>query len=151
MELYKAFGSIKHEQLLPKLKAFPLDKDSVIYEKLPHKKTSTLWYKYQFNWTGQRTSWHPSMFHFRTSTLQYFYISFHTFSSIFLFLQNCDLANYADNRIMYTSSTSFSKIIHSLSYEFIVFSKRIHNNFLPVNIGRYLYVTEKLWFYRCCR
>ena len=42
MDLSTAFDSLNHELLLTKLKAYGLDSNSVTYEKLSHKQTSTL-------------------------------------------------------------------------------------------------------------
>ena len=44
-------------------------------------------------------------------------------SDIFLFLRECDLANYADDSIMYTSNKSILNIINSLSHVFTVLPK----------------------------
>ena len=54
-------------------------------------------------------------------------------NDIFLFLQKCDLANYADDSTMYTSNKSISLILSSLSHEFTVLSKWFYNNFIVPN------------------
>ena len=54
-------------------------------------------------------------------------------NDIFLFLQKCDLANYADDSTMYTSNKSISLILSSLSHEFTVLSKWFFNNFIVPN------------------
>ena len=44
-------------------------------------------------------------------------------NDIFLFLQKCDLANYADDSIMNTSNKRVSTIVDSLRHEFTILSK----------------------------
>ena len=54
-------------------------------------------------------------------------------NDIFLFLQKCDLANYADGSTMYTSDKRVSTIIGSLRHEFTILSKWFYNNFMVRN------------------
>ena len=51
-------------------------------------------------------------------------------NDIFLSLQKCDLANYADDSTLYTSDKSISNIMNSLSHDL---SKWFHNNFMVLN------------------
>ena len=44
-------------------------------------------------------------------------------NDIFLFLQKCDLANYADDSIMNTSNKRVSTIVDSLRHEFTILPK----------------------------
>ena len=44
-------------------------------------------------------------------------------NDIFLFLQKCDLANYADDSTMYSSNKRVSTIVDSLRHEFTILSK----------------------------
>ena len=57
-------------------------------------------------------------------------------NDIFLFLQKCDLANYADGSTMYTSDKRVSTIIDSLSRECTILSKWFYNNFMVLNPGK---------------
>ena len=52
---------------------------------------------------------------------------------IFLSLQKCDLANYADDSTLYTSDKSISNIMNSLSHDFTILSKWFYNNFIVLN------------------
>ena len=54
-------------------------------------------------------------------------------NDIFLFLQKCDLANYADGSTMYTSDKRVSTIIGSLRHEFTILSKWFYNKFMVRN------------------
>ena len=48
---------------------------------------------------------------------------FNIFINDILFLQKCDLANYADGSAVYASDKRVSTIINSLSHEFTILSK----------------------------
>ena len=54
-------------------------------------------------------------------------------NDIFLFLQKCDLANYADDSTMYTSNKRVSTIVDSLRHEFTILSKWFYNNLIVFN------------------
>ena len=54
-------------------------------------------------------------------------------NDIFLSLQKCDLANYANNTTLYTSDKSISNIMNSLSHDFTILSKWFYNNFMVLN------------------
>ena len=54
-------------------------------------------------------------------------------NDIFLFLQKCDLANYADDCTIYTSGKRVSTITDSMSHEFNTLSKWFYNNFMVLN------------------
>ena len=54
-------------------------------------------------------------------------------NGIFLFLQKCDLANYADDSTMYTSDKRVSTIINFLGQELTILSKWFYNNFMVLN------------------
>ena len=54
-------------------------------------------------------------------------------NDIFLFLQKCGLANYADDSTMYASDKRVSTIVDSLSHEFTILPKWFYNNFMVLN------------------
>ena len=54
-------------------------------------------------------------------------------NDIFLLLQKCYLANYADDSTMYTSDKRVSTFIGSLRHEFTILSKWFYNNFMVRN------------------
>ena len=54
-------------------------------------------------------------------------------NDIFLSLQKCDLANYADDSTLYTSDKSVSNIMNSLSHDFTILSQWFYNNFMVLN------------------
>ena len=54
-------------------------------------------------------------------------------NDIFLSLQTCDLANYADDSTLYTSDKNISNIMNSLSHDFSILSKLFYNNVMFLN------------------
>ena len=50
-----------------------------------------------------------------------------------LFIQECNLTDYADESTMDISNKSISYIINCLSHEFIVLPKWFYNNFMVLN------------------
>ena len=54
-------------------------------------------------------------------------------NDIFLLLQKCYLAKYADDSTMYTSDKRVFTIIGSLRHEFTILSKWFYNNFMVGN------------------
>ena len=80
-----------------------------------------------FNEWEKRTCWYSSRFTLRSLLIDI------VLNDIFLFLQWCDLANYAYDSTIYTSNKSISNIIVSLSHEFTVISIWLYNNFMVLN------------------
>ena len=60
--------------------------------------------------------------------------SFDLLTTIFLFPQKCDLANYAGESKMYTSNESISNIINSLSSPFTVLCIEVYDNFMALKV-----------------
>ena len=54
-------------------------------------------------------------------------------NDIFLSLQKCDLANYADDSTLYTSDLIISNIMNSISHDFTILSKWFYNNYMVFN------------------
>ena len=66
-------------------------------------------------------------------------------NSIFLLLQKCYLANYADDSTIYTSDKRVSTIIGSPRHEFPILSKWFYNNFMVRNPEKkVIYVDDTL-------
>ena len=61
-------------------------------------------------------------------------------NDIFLSLQKCDLANYANDGSFYTSDKSISNIMSSLSHDFTFLSKWICNNFMVLNPDKFSFM-----------
>ena len=62
------------------------------------------------------------------------------FDDILLFIQKCDLANYADDSTIYASDKCVSTIVHSLSHEFTLLSKWFYNKFMALNPDKFSFI-----------
>ena len=112
MDLSKVFDSLNHELLLTKLKAYGLDSNLVSFmksyltnrlQRCKINKCFREWGKV-FNVDPQGSILVPLLFNI-------------FLNDIFLSLQKCDLANYADDSTLYTSDKSISNM-NSLSHDF---------------------------------
>ena len=115
MDLSKAFDSLNHEMLLAKLKAYDLDNNPITFMKsfltnriqsCKIKNSFSEWGKV-LNGVPQGSILGPLLFNI-------------FLNDIFLSLQKCDLANYADDSTLYTSDKSISNLVNSLSQYFTI-------------------------------
>ena len=128
MDLSKAFDSLNHELLLAKLKAYGLDSNSVTFmknyltnrlQRCKKNNSFSEWGKV-LNGVPQGSILDPLLFNI---FLNYIFIS----------LQKCDLANYADDSTLYSSGKSISNIMNSLSHNSTILPKWVHNNLMVLN------------------
>ena len=110
MDLSKAFDSLNHDLLLAKLEAYGLDNNAVSFmrsyltnrlQRCKINNSFSEWAKISAG-VPQGSILGPLLFNI--------------FINDILFLQKCDLANYADDSTIYTSDECVSTIIDSLSY-----------------------------------
>ena len=126
MDLSKAFDSLNHELLLEKPAAYGLDCNSVTFMK------SHLTNRLQRCKINNSFSEWGKVLNTQGSILGL--LLFNIFlNDIFLSLQKCDLANYADDSTLYTSDKSISNIVNSLSHDSTILSKWFYNNFMVLN------------------
>ena len=116
MDLSKAFDSMNHKLLLAKLKAYGLDSNPVSFIK---SYLTNRFHRCKIN--NSFSEWGKVL----NGVLQGSILGpllFNIFlNDIFLSLQKCDLANYADDSTLYTSDKSISNIMNSLSHDFTIF------------------------------
>ena len=126
MDLSKAFDSLNHEFLLAKSEAYGLDNNAVSFmrssltNRLQRCKINNSFSEWAKNSTRvpQGSVLGPLLFNI-------------FINGIFLFLQKCDLTNYAGE-----SEKRVSTIIDSLRHEFTILSKWFYNNFMVLNPER---------------
>ena len=127
MNLSKASDSLNHELLPTKLKAYGLDSNSVTFmksyltnrlQRCKINNSFSEWGKV-LNGVPQGPILGPLLFNI-------------FLNDIFLSLQKCELANYADDSTLYTSDKSISNIMNSLSH-FTILSKWFCNNYMVLN------------------
>ena len=120
MNLSKAFDSLNHDLLLTKLDAHGLDNNAVSFMRsyLP-KRLQRFKINNSFSEWAKIYAGVPQGSILGPLLLNVF------INDIFLFLQKCDLINYADE-----SDKRVSTIINSLRHESTILSKWFYNNFM---------------------
>ena len=113
MDLPKAFDSLNHDLLMEKLEAYVLDNNAVSFMR------SYLTNRLQRCKINNSFSGWAKI----SAGVPQGPLLSNIFINDILFLQKCDLANYADDRTMYTSDKRNSTIIDSLSHEFTILTK----------------------------
>ena len=128
MDLSKAFDSLNLKLILTKLKVYGLVSNSVTFmksyltnrlQRCKINNSFSEWGKV-LNGVPQGSILGPLLFNI-------------FINDIFLSLQKCDLANYADDSTLYTSDKSVSNIMNSLSHDFTILSQWFYNNFMVLN------------------
>ena len=131
MDLSKAFDSLNHELLLAKLKSYGLDSSSATFTK------SYLTNRLQYCKINNSFSEWGKILNGIPQGSILCPLHFNIFlNDIFLFLQKCDLANYADDSsltVVKLSDKSISNIMNSLSHDFTILSKWFYKNFMVLN------------------
>ena len=57
-------------------------------------------------------------------------------NDLFLFVENSDLSNYADDNTLYSSGNDLEKVKQTLSQEFEIVTKRFYENYIVLNWGK---------------
>ena len=121
MDLSKAFQSLNHDSLLPKLEAVTFMR-SHLTSRLQRCKI-----KNSFSEWTKISAWVP-----KWSILVPLFSNIFI-NNIFLFLQKCGLPNYADDSITHTSDKRVFTIIDSLRHEFTILPKWFYSNLMVLD------------------
>ena len=57
-------------------------------------------------------------------------------NDLFLFVENSDLSNYADNNTLYSSGNDLEKVKQTSRQEFEIVTKWFHENYMVLNSGK---------------
>ena len=127
-DLSKAFDCLNHELLIAKLEAYGFGKSALryIYDYLSGRKqrskindTFSEWCNILFG-VPQGSILGPLLFNIYMN-------------DIFFFLENCDLANFADDSTPYTFQNTESDLLENLEVNVGTLVEWFHNNFLKLN------------------
>ena len=122
MDLSKAFDSLNHDLLLAKLEAYGLDNAVSFMRSYLTNRLQRCKINNSFSEWAKISAGVPQRSIVGSLLFNIF------INDIFLFLQKCDLTNYADK-----SDKRVSSIINSLRHEFTILSKWFYNNFMVLN------------------
>ena len=124
MDLSKAFDSLNHGLLLAKLEACSVDNNAASFMRSYLTNRLRGW-----KISNSFSEWTKISAGFLQESILGLLL-FNIFISDILFLQKCDLANYADDSTTYTSEKRVSTIIDSLSHELTILCEWFYNNFM---------------------
>ena len=132
-DISKAFDCLNHELLIAKLEAYGFDHNALnlIYSYLSNRKHRTKVNNAFSTWTNimhgipQGSILGPLLFNI--------YIN-----DIFLFVNDTNLTNYADDNTTYTVNTSVDEVIHDLTEDTSTLLTWFKNNYFKMNLNKCL-------------
>ena len=130
-DLSKAFDCLPHELLIPKLDAYGFDKSSL---KLILRYLSNRKQRVKIN--DRYSSWSEILFGVpQVSILGP--LLFNIFiCDMFYFLEDFDVANYADDSTPYCAGKSAEFVVNNLEHFSTILFKWLNNNYMKVNTGK---------------
>ena len=125
MDLSNAFGTLNHKLLVAKRKAYGLNLNTTSFIK----SYLTNWY-HRCKIGDSFSEWKRIIAGIPQGSILGT-LPFNIFiNDIFLYIENSDLCNYADDSTLYASGESLSIIIENLKADFLWISKWFHENFM---------------------
>ena len=130
-DLSKAFDCLPHELLIAKLDAYGFDKSSL---KLIHSYLSNRKQRVKVN--DRYSSWSEILFGVPKGSILGPLLFNIFICDMFYFLQDFDIANYADDSTPYCAGKSAEFVVNSLEQSSAILFEWLNNNYMKVNTGK---------------
>ena len=130
-DLSKAFDCLPHELLIVRLDAYGFDKSSL---KLIHSYLTNRKQRVKINRIS--SSWSEILFGVQQGSILGPLLFNIFICDIFHFLEDFDIANYADDSTPYCASKSAEFVVNNLEQSSAILFERLNNNYMKVNTFR---------------
>ena len=127
MDLSKVFDTLNHNLLVAKCKTYGLNLNAALFIK------SYFTNRYQCKIGDSFSEWERIIAGVLQGSILRPLLCNIFINDIFLYIENLDLCNYADDSTLYASGESLSIIIENLKADFLRISKWFHGNVLVLN------------------
>ena len=136
MDLSKTFDTINHDLLIVKLGAYGFQEDALVSMKSyftnrqqrARVNSNFSMYEEIISGVPQGSILGPLLFNI-------------FLNGLFLFVENSDLSNYADDNTLYSSGNDLEKVKQTLRQDFEIVTKWFYENYMVLNSGKCLSMT----------
>ena len=131
MDLSKAFDTMNHDLLIAKLGAYDFQEDALVFMKcyftnrrkrVRVNSSFSMWEKI-ISGVPQGSILGPLLFNI-------------FLNDFFLFVENSDLSNYADDNTLYSSGNDLEKVKQALRQDFEIVTKWFYKKYMVLNSGK---------------